>query len=75
MFENLRYESVDIKELHNDQECGSVADPKGEGPRGGGPPPPPPHLTLHRAAADEVSTITSYYEQLSIKITTKMPCI
>ena len=55
MFENLHYESVDIKELHNDQECGSVADPKGEGPRGGGgggggrrgapPPPPPPHLT------------------------------
>ena len=42
MFENLHYESVDIKELHNDQECGSVADPKGEGPRGAPPPPPPP---------------------------------
>ena len=39
MFENLHYESVDIKELHNDQECGSVADPKGEGPRGAAPPP------------------------------------
>ena len=40
MFENLHYESVDIKELHNDQECCSVADPKGEGPGGGGGAPP-----------------------------------